>query len=69
VEPDRGAVRIPQVTPLRAQLLHQVQAMAVGREQVTLDHGHLRRAVIDHLDEHAVPHVDDDDRDGPAVRA
>jgi hypothetical protein len=43
--------------------------VAVGREQVALDDGHLRRAVVDHLDEHAVPHVDDDDRDDPPVRA
>jgi hypothetical protein len=43
--------------------------MAVGRQQVAPDHGHARRALVDHLDEHAVRHVDDDDRDGSAVRA
>jgi len=69
MKPDRGAVRIPQVAPLRAQLLHQVQAMAVGREQFTLDDGHVGRAAVDHLDQYAVRHVDDGDRDRPVVRA
>jgi hypothetical protein len=54
---------------LRGQLLDQVQAMTVGRQQVAPDHGHVGRPVVDHLDEHAVRHVHDDDRDGPAVRA
>jgi hypothetical protein len=43
--------------------------MAVGREQFTLDDGHVGRSVVDHLDEYAVRHVDDDDRDCPVVRA
>jgi hypothetical protein len=43
--------------------------MAVGREQFTLDDGHVGRAVVDHLDQYAVRHVDDDDRDRPVVRA
>ena len=69
VEPDRGAGRVAQVPPLRGELLHQVQAVAVGREQVALDDRGAVRAVVDHLDEHAVGHVDDDDRDRAARRA
>jgi adenosylmethionine---8-amino-7-oxononanoate aminotransferase len=69
VEPDRGACRVPQVTPLRGELLDQEQPVAVGGQQVALDHRRARRAVIDHLDEHAVRHVDDDDGDRAARRA
>jgi hypothetical protein len=43
--------------------------MAVGREQFTLDDGHVGRAAVDHLDQYAVRHVDDGDRDRPVVRA
>ena len=68
VEPDRGAGRVPQVAPLRGELLYQVQAVAVGGQQVVLDDRGAGRAVVDDLDEHAVGHVDHDDGDGAARR-
>jgi hypothetical protein len=69
VKPDRGAGRVAQVPPLRGELLHQEQAVTIGREQVALDQGRAGRAVVDHLDEDAVGHVDDDDRDRAVRRS
>jgi hypothetical protein len=43
--------------------------VTVGRQQVAADDGQVGRPRVDHLDEHAVRHVHDDDRDRPAIRA
>src|SRR6266568_796450 len=69
VEPDRGAGRVPEVTPLSGEVLDQEKPVPLGRVQVALHDGGARRTVVDDLDEDTVRDTDDDDGDGPAIDA
>ena len=69
VEPDRGAGRVPEISPLGGQVLDQEQAVSFGRVQVALHDGRARRTVVDDLDEDAARYADHDDRDGSAFDA
>jgi hypothetical protein len=69
MEPDRGTRIIAQIAPLRRELLHQEEALAFGRVQIPLHHRVARRTVVDHLDEHAPRHPDDNHRDRAARRS
>src|ERR1700678_863602 len=64
VEPDRGAGRVPEISPLSGEVLDQEQAVSLGRVQITLHDGGACGAVVDDLDEDTARDSDYDDRHG-----